>query len=255
MIISGLKFKILRFLANITFGPIKAYILEQKSSCGFINVKGKNNIFDKKKILKNKINLSIQGNNNEIKFNFSKIKGKKKRLRIRIFGNNNKIEIGDNLAINGYLNIDFAYSPLKTDYSILKIGNDFYVGSMEIMFLENNSKFIIGDKCMFSDKILARLSDTHSVIDLSGNLLNYGGSVEVGDHVWCGREVRIMKKVSIGSNSIIGASSVVTTRFKESNIAVAGNPAKIIKRDVNWSSTPPQTYLEENLKNKELVYE
>ena len=52
---------------------------------------------------------------------------------------------------------------------------------------------------MFSQNIIMRLSDTHSVLDLEGNLLNYGGLVEIGNHVWCGREVRILKNVSIGN--------------------------------------------------------
>ncbi len=45
--------------------------------------------------------------------------------------------------------------------------------------------------------------------------------------------------------SIIGASSVVTKRFDENNIAIGGNPAKIIKRNINWSSLSPQQYLEQ----------
>lgn len=244
MIISGFKYKITRFLLNITFGPLREYLIEQKKSCGFINVKGEKNIFDRKKILKNKINLYIEGDNNEIKFNFSKINGKKRKLQIKVYGNNNKIEIGDNLTIHGHLNIDLAYEPQKTNDSIVKIGNNFALGSMDILLLENNSKFILGDSCKFSEDIIARLSDTHSVLDLSGNLLNYGGCVELGNRVWCGREVRFMKKVSIGDNSIIGASSVVAKQFNESNIAIAGNPAKIIRKDVNWVSTAPQVYLD-----------
>ena len=140
--------------------------------------------------------------------------------------------------------ICLAFPPHKTNNSRCVIGDGFGGGNIEIILLENNSSCHIGSNCMFSDNILVRLSDTHSVLDLDGNLLNYGGNVEIGNAVWCGREVRILKNVSIGDNSIIGASSVVTKRFDESNIAIGGNPAKIIKRGVKWSGLTPQSYLD-----------
>ena len=53
----------------------------------------------------------------------------------------------------------------------------------------------------------------------------------------------VEKNASIGDNSIIGASSIVTKRFDDTNIAIGGNPAKIIKKDVNWDWRSPQQYL------------
>ena len=42
------------------------------------------------------------------------------------------------------------------------------------------------------------------------------------------------KGVNIANNSVIGASAVVTKGFEESNVIIAGNPAKVIKRGINW---------------------
>ena len=64
--------------------------------------------------------------------------------------------------------------------------------------------------------------------------------------MWCGREVRILKNASIGNDSIIGASSVVTKNFADSNIAIGGNPAKIIKRNITWSRLSPEQYINRN---------
>ena len=249
MLLNRIQYCLSRIMCNFTFGKLKQYFKNQKLKFGCINVEGKNNIYDKNKILKNGISLKIIGNNNEIKLNFSSIKGTNKILRINIYGDNNKVEIGENLVIHGYLFIDMAYPPFKTDNSIIKIGDNFGLGNMEIMLLENNSKCNIGNNCMFSEGILMRLSDTHSVLDLDGNLLNYGGNVEIGNHVWCGREVRILKNVSIGDDSIIGASSIVAKRFDEKNIVVAGNPAKIIKKGINWTGLSPDVYLENQKTN------
>ena len=43
-----------------------------------------------------------------------------------------------------------------------------------------------------------------------------------------------MKKVEIQDGSVVGANSVVTKKFNEPNIIIAGNPAKIIRRNILW---------------------
>ena len=46
---------------------------------------------------------------------------------------------------------------------------------------------------------------------------------------WIGAGATILPGVTIGENSVVGAGSVVT-RDVESNIIVAGNPARVIKK-------------------------
>jgi acetyltransferase-like isoleucine patch superfamily enzyme len=52
--------------------------------------------------------------------------------------------------------------------------------------------------------------------------------VIIEDNVWIGEGAAIMPNVTIGSNSIIGANSVVTHSFP-SNSVIGGIPAKLIK--------------------------
>ena len=54
-------------------------------------------------------------------------------------------------------------------------------------------------------------------------------SVLICDNVWIGARSIILPGVKIGSNSIIGAGSVVT-KDVPSNCVYAGNPAKLIKQ-------------------------
>ena len=61
-----------------------------------------------------------------------------------------------------------------------------------------------------------------------------GAKVTVGDHVWIGRNVYIAKNTQIPSHSIVGWCSNVTSRFNEENVIIAGNPAKIVKRQIDW---------------------
>lgn len=54
-----------------------------------------------------------------------------------------------------------------------------------------------------------------------------GRSVEIGNNVFVGMGVTILRGVKIGDNCIIGAGSVVTKDIPNNTIA-AGNPAKVI---------------------------
>lgn len=56
--------------------------------------------------------------------------------------------------------------------------------------------------------------------------------IVIGNNVWIGENSRINKGVTIGNNAIVGANSVVTKDVPENCIA-AGNPAKIVKRDIH----------------------
>ena len=54
------------------------------------------------------------------------------------------------------------------------------------------------------------------------------GSVKIGNNVWLGRGVMILKDSVVGNNSVVAAGSIVTKQFEENKI-LAGIPAKIIK--------------------------
>ena len=59
----------------------------------------------------------------------------------------------------------------------------------------------------------------------------------IGDNVWIGQRARICKGVTIGNNAIIAANSVVTHNVPANAIA-AGNPAKIVRTDIDKTTTP-----------------
>ncbi|MGD0821855.1 MAG: acyltransferase [Desulfomonilia bacterium] len=55
----------------------------------------------------------------------------------------------------------------------------------------------------------------------------------IKDHCWVGHNVTILKGVTIGEGSIVGAHSVVT-KDVEAHTMVAGVPARKIKDNVIW---------------------
>lgn len=54
----------------------------------------------------------------------------------------------------------------------------------------------------------------------------------IGENCWIGTNVRICKGVTIGDNSIVAACSVVT-KDVPANCIVAGNPARIVKTNID----------------------
>ena len=88
---------------------------------------------------------------------------------------------------------------------------------------------------MFSYGITFRIGDGHTIINTeTGERILSTGNVTVGDRVWIGMQSIILKNAQIANDTIVGAGSIVTKKFDKTNVAIAGNPAKIIKENVAW---------------------
>jgi acetyltransferase-like isoleucine patch superfamily enzyme len=111
-----------------------------------------------------------------------------------------EIFIGDNASIQPYLHIGAA--------TTLKIGRNVLMAS---------HVYITDHDHVFSDP---GLHVGLQPLDVA--------PVEIGDFVWLGENVVVLKGVTIGNNAIIGANSVVTTSIPPFAIA-AGSPARVIR--------------------------
>ena len=58
-------------------------------------------------------------------------------------------------------------------------------------------------------------------------LINSSGRVKLGNNIYIGRDVTILKGVSIGDNCVIGLGSIVTSDIPSDSVAV-GAPARVI---------------------------
>lgn len=147
---------------------------------------------------------------------------------IFVYGNDNLITIGQSVSL--VETVLWA----QDNKNEIKIGDHSTVfGLVQLAALEGTS-LIIGNDCMFARNIQCRTGDGHSIVDSSGTRINKSESVVIGNHVWVGDRVLCLKGTNIGNNCIIGAGSIVTKKFSEDNIVLAGTPAHIIKRDINW---------------------
>ena len=153
-----------------------------------------------------------------------------KRIPITVLGNGNRIIIGENVKYLGGNILCDGYN------CTIEIGNDTSIQWAHINAQERNSVIKIGERCMFSLNIMIRTSDSHTIYDENTKQrINNARSVFIGDHVWLGISVCVLKGVTIGSNCIIGTGSIVTHDIPNNSLAV-GSPAKVIRKDVNWDN-------------------
>lgn len=70
---------------------------------------------------------------------------------------------------------------------------------------------------------------TKGSLDVNNIREHNSESVQIGDNVWVGASVVILPGVSIASNTIIAAGSVVNKSINRGGTLFAGSPAKFIK--------------------------
>ncbi len=95
----------------------------------------------------------------------------------------------------------------------------------------------IGHHVVISERVVLRDSDNHVIKDVKGMELEkpvVTAPIEIGDHVWIGMNVIVLKGVTIGEGSVVAAGSVVNKDVPP-HCLVAGVPAKVVKTNVTWS--------------------
>jgi len=92
---------------------------------------------------------------------------------------------------------------------------------------------VIGQDCLFADFIELWASDTHSIFNTDNEKINPEMSVTIGDRVWVGSHVIILKGVSINNDSVIGMGTLVTKNVPSNTINV-GSPNRTIKEGISW---------------------
>lgn len=135
------------------------------------------------------------GNNARFRSDFTTVLGSKSKTIIRTKERGAKIIIGNNSGFN---------AAAITACASITIGNNVLMG--------------------FNSRIID--FDGHSSYDITkpGEM----SPVEIQDKVFIGMNTVILKGVTIGENSVIGANSLVTKDIPP-NVIAAGNPCKIIR--------------------------
>lgn len=168
------------------------------------------------------LNLGFEGGNNVFVNH-----GRLNRCRIVFEGENNRLEIGADSIVRSSKLI------LRGNNLKIAIGERVDIGGMTAVCQGEGKSITIGDDCLLSTDIDLWASDTHVIRDKDGSILNPSESIRIGKHVWLGKRAAVLKGCSVGDNSVIGFGSVVTRNIP-GNVVAAGNPASVLKQEVDW---------------------
>ncbi|EHJ51986.1 sugar O-acetyltransferase [Streptococcus macacae] len=125
---------------------------------------------------------------------------------------------GEHITINPQFTCDYG--------SHIYVGENFYANAnctfLDVCEIRIGNNALIGPNV----QMLTPLHPLNAKERISG--LEYGAPIMIGDNVWIGGGATVLPGVTLGDNVVVGAGSVVTKSFGN-NVAIAGNPAKIIK--------------------------
>lgn len=110
-------------------------------------------------------------------------------------------------------------------------------------------KVKIGDSALLSNNIEIHTTDYHGIFNREGKRINPDKDISIGKGVWIGLGCKILKGTSIAEGSIVGAGSLLSGKYDEPYVVMAGNPVRILKHDCFWSNSmddsccPPVEFL------------
>lgn len=149
---------------------------------------------------------------------------KKARQQTRIW-----LEKGAELHVNGDFTIGADSYIRVWQNSKLVLNNGFFNEHVQVTV---GDVVEIGNDCAIGRDVVIRSYDGHRIVTDGYQIAK---SIRIGEHVWIGQGAAILKGVTIGDGAIIAANAVVTKDVPE-KCAVGGNPAKMIRTEIEWQS-------------------
>ncbi len=209
-------------------GLIRRLYLRKPFNSVKSHISGKQNIIRYGNSILSSVLFDIKGDMNHIEVkNGCLLNG----VTFFIRGDGHSIQIGKGCSFNRGGSLWFEDHGCS-----LLIGDGTTFEDIHIAVTEPGSKVEIGEDCLFAYDTDIRTGDSHSIIDaISNERLNYGKDVAIGKHVWVAAHCILLKGSSVLEDSVVATGSVVTKRFEEKGVVIAGNPAKIVKRHISWS--------------------
>ncbi len=149
-------------------------------------------------------------------------------LHIKFIGNHNMVKIGSGCKL---CKTNTIY--IQNDGNKVIIGDNVTFDQDVSIVIGENTTCEIGSECLLAKGVRIRTCDQHFIYDESGNRINRSQNVRIGNHVWLGASVIIMKGATVHSGSVIGMDSMVIKDIPENSVAV-GKPAKVVRTGIHW---------------------
>lgn len=162
-----------------------------------------------------------------------------KSLGVVIWGDENRVEIHPEAVFAGLILIGTRDCPARGCRVV--IGSGTTAEGCQIRLMENGSEVVIGEECLISSGVKIWCTDTHSIVSReTGRATNQGRFVRIGRRCWLGMETVILKNTELPEGTVVGMRAVVSHPYDlVPNSAIAGNPARVVKTDVDWDRRRP----------------
>jgi acetyltransferase-like isoleucine patch superfamily enzyme len=141
------------------------------------------------------------------------------------------MEPNTNLIVNGYNQVGRGSLLWLVEGGAIELqgGETFTAGTSKIISKE---KVTIGRGVMIAWGVTICDHDFHKLY-VNDEQLTETAPVVIEDNVWVGMDATILKGVTVGAGAVVAARAVVT-RDVPARCVVAGNPATVVKRDVDF---------------------
>ena len=186
-------------------------------------IRGRNIIPHQNTIIKGVKNIYTNNNILYIGLNNYGFIHKRDRAFLNIQG---KLSLNGNFWIGRGCRLDIGKN------ATVELGRYSFINPFTDLIIMHSLK--IGNNCSISWHCQFLDEDFHQIRYERKPDENGNKGIEIGDNVWIGSYVYIYKGVKIPNGCIIASNSVVKDSFDEENALIAGNPAKIVKRNVSW---------------------
>jgi acetyltransferase-like isoleucine patch superfamily enzyme len=116
----------------------------------------------------------------------------------------------------------------------VKLGKGSYINPFSKVIIMHGLE--IGENCSISWNCQFLDEDFH-LLSYENKKTIIEKRIIIGDNVWIGSNVSVYKGSYIPNGCVVASNSVVKDVFVDENTLIAGNPAKVIKRNIVWSKT------------------
>lgn len=122
----------------------------------------------------------------------------------------------------------YGFINVRNEGSRIVFGNDITINNQFSAISEGDGIYI-GDRTIMGVNVSIMDTDFHHIDPSKRMLTGYlTKAVHIGQNVWIGNDVTILKGTNIGTNSVIAANSLVNSDIPANTLA-GGNPCKVIR--------------------------
>ncbi len=171
--------------------------------------------------------------------------------KVEGFGDNNRVIIGDLARLTGCVfhfegngntirigdrcNCTDTVFWAEGDGNTIALGEHVTLTGTDHLAALEGTRLAIGPDCLIAKQVSFRTGDSHSLVRKgTRERLNPAKDIRIGEHVWIGSNVTVLKGSSVADHCTVGANSLVCKTHDTPNCVLAGVPAKVLREDVDW---------------------